>query len=358
MSGRARTVVIVTLAALATVAASFWIADRAALDDGPGGTAALERFLELSGAEVRAADRPGEGTFVLLDDRRGPEEVEEILGWVAGGGRLVLADPSSPIALELADDPTGTAGGHFGRVGGAEPSCAVPETAGVRRIALHAFTPVLRLGETEALTCFPGADGPLLAVVAHGEGRVLLLADRSPLTNELLRDEDNALFALRLLDADGGPVVFGPPRPVDATGPALREALPGGVEAAALGLLVAFMVFALGRGRRLGMSPEAEPISPIPADALVAATGSLFRNAGDRGHAAWLLRRDAARRTQRRLGLPPDGDPAEAAAHARALGVRNADDLLVGPPPGDDDELIRLAADLETATSQLEEMDQ
>lgn len=356
MSPRARTAVVVVAVGAVIVAAALWIDARTTADDGPEGVAALERLLDVTGAERREAGRPSDGTFVVLTDRRGEAEAEAVLDWVEEGGRLVLADPASPIAGELDVEPQPAFPGMLGEPERVPPDCAVPEIAGVGEIAARAARLLPETADRPSVGCFPGSEGAHLRVMPHGDGRVLLLADRSPLTNELLDEADNALFALRLLDADAGPVVFGLPRPADAPGSSLPQLLPAGAPAAGLGLAVALLVFLLARGRRLGLSPEEAMVSPVPADALVTAAAALFRNAGDRAHAAALLRRGTARRVRRRLGLPAHTEPTTVARHAHRAGMEHAEWLLAGEPPGDDDALIRLAAEAERGVRELEGM--
>lgn len=355
MSRRARAAVVVAVVA-AVVAAALWIDARTTTHDGPQGTAALERLLDVTGAERREAGRPSEGTFVVLTDRRDEAEAAAVLDWVEAGGRLVLADPSSPVAAQLDVEPRAAFPAAVGGADRVAPGCAVPEVAGVRRIATRSPWLLPDVAERPTVGCFPGSAGAHLRVVPHGDGRVLVLADRSPLTNELLDEADNALFALRLLDADAGPVVFGLPRPVDAPGSSLPQLLPAGATATGLGLVLALLVFMAARGRRLGLSPEETTPSPLPADALVRATAALYRNAGDRAHTTTLLRHGMIRRVRRRLGLPAHAEPAAVAQQLRAVGMTDAEQLLGGDPPSDDEQLIRLAAEAERGVRELERM--
>lgn len=356
MSRRTRTAAVVVVVVAVIAAAALWIDARTTADDGPGGTAALERLLDAVGTERREAGRPSEGTFVVFTDRRDKEEAEAVLEWVEAGGRLVLADPDSPIADELDVHPQAAFRGVFGGSERIRPDCAVPEVAGVRQVATRSPRLLPDVAERPTVGCFPGSAGTHLRVVPHGDGRVLALADRSPLTNELLDEADNALFALRLLDADAGPVVFGLPRPVDAPGSSLPQLLPAGATTTGLGLVLALLVFVAARGRRLGLSPEETTPSPLPADALVRATAALYRNAGDRAHTTTLLRHGMIRRVRRRLGLPAHAEPAAVVQQLRAVGMTDAEHLLRGDPPTDDEQLIRLAAEAERGVRELERM--
>ena len=107
-----------------------------------------------------------------------------------------------------------------------------------------------------ALPTYGSATRSLVAVASLGFGRVILLADASPLQDGYLGDADNARFALAAAGPPSRPVVFfesyhgyGPAAGVGSI-PGRWEALLGGLVLAALALMVA-------RGRRLG-PPEAE----------------------------------------------------------------------------------------------------
>ncbi|MGH2683442.1 MAG: DUF4350 domain-containing protein [Actinomycetota bacterium] len=61
-------------------------------------TLALRRFLAHAGVRISEGEAPPApgGTFVLLRDLRDDEDARALLRWAARGGRLVVADPSSP----------------------------------------------------------------------------------------------------------------------------------------------------------------------------------------------------------------------------------------------------------------------
>jgi uncharacterized protein DUF4350 len=327
---------------------SVWLGRPDSSEEGPEGTLALMRFLPRMGVAVSSAETPPRtGTFVLLRDLRTPREARSLLSWVSKGGRLVVAEPESGVleAMGEASAPVeeGAIGSHRHEV--LQPGCIAPEVVGVRRLVVAPSdagfsTPAAALG------CFPGASGAFLVVAARGSGSVVALGGRSPLTNELLREGDNALLALRLFAASG-PVVFGPPAPAAfGQGKGLWASLPARAKAAAAGLVLALVLFAIARGRRLGKPVLEEPLTTIPSSQLVQAAAGLYRNARAAGHAGALLRRAAAWRLAHRLGLP-DADPSEVRRALAADGRLDADAaVLDGPGPAGDDELIALGQDL------------
>jgi hypothetical protein len=318
---------------------------------GPGGTVALERFLGRMGADVSSAEQPPErGVFVLLADFRDEEQAASVLSWVEGGGRLVLAHPYAATASAVGVEP----GGPIGRsVLG--PGCVAPEAAGVDRLTVSATDSGLEL-PPEAVGCFAAGGDPFLGVVPHGHGTVVALGGASPLTNELLLQTGNARMALRAFaPAEGcpagtpvcGPVVFGPPAPAgfgQALG--LWASLPARAKVVAAGLALAFVVFALARGRRLGRPVVEEPLTVIPASQLAHAASGLYRNARADAHAGTLLRDAAAWRISRRLGFPT-ADAGEVRRLLEADGrLGGAPGILGAPPPRDDTELLELGEGL------------
>lgn len=327
---------------------------------GPDGTLAFRRFVAEMGFEVSDADEPPEppGTFVLLHDLRREEDAQRVAGWVARGGRLVLADPESLLAEELGIERAGPGRGLFGPQT-LSPRCTTPESSGVRTIAVRISDPLLAIADPAAIPCFGDATGAFVIRVPRGRGIVVVLGGRSPLTNELLDEADNALFAYRIVSS-GGPVVFGPPIPAASLSARPCEGawdcLPDPAKAGVLQIVAAAIVFALVRARRLGNPVEEPSPSPIPASELIRATAALYRTAGARDHAAGTLRYATIRRLVRRFGLQSARPEELPALLARASDVPEDDlrHVLNGPVPQDDRDLIALGRDLERMTDRLE----
>jgi hypothetical protein len=317
---------------------------------GPDGTVALRRYLERMNLEVGTSavpPEPGKGTFFLEYDLRDTESAEKILDWVREGGRLVLATPNSAIAAELgveAGNPAIDSVLPGARV--LRPECGALAGTGVAEVAVARSEPPLEVPR-RAESCLPADDGPHLAFVGHGRGQVVMLAGRSPLTNQLLEGRDNALLAYRLF-AGFGPVVYGPPIDPD-TAPAgtFWESLPGGARAGVATFVLALVVFALVEGRRFGRPVVEQPLSPIPSSQLVGATAGLYQAAGAAGFAAGQLRRGAARRVAARLGMPGNTDVEAVRSAAQSMLDDPAlAEALREVSPKDDKELIELARNL------------
>jgi hypothetical protein len=328
---------------------------------GPEGTLALRRFLAGMSLEVAEGDTPANrnDTFVLLRDLRTPDEAGPILDWVSRGGRLVLADPQSFIAAALGILQERPIGG-FALRRTLAPSCEADEAADVERIAILASDLILRARAGNATTCFRHGGGAFQVTVAVGDGEVVVLGGYTPLTNELLRREDNAAYAYRLA---GGRkrVVFGealPPGAAAGRSGGIWEALPSAARVGLVQVLVAAALFAVARGRRLGRPVIEQPLAPIRAGELVRATGRLYRSARAAGFAGDLLRRRASARLQRRLGVSPaaGSEPlVRAVASSRGEPEERARAALAGPEPVNDEELMALANELDEILRRTEE---
>lgn len=189
--------------------------------------------------------------FVLQEDGRALRE------FVRSGGRLVAGGPGVVRVLEtVLDDELDWSDEGVLRPRLLSPA---PELAGVQEVR---STGGVWSDTGGALPVLGSREGALLAVAAVARGRVVALADTSPLSNAALADGDNAQLALGLAGPSGRTVGFlesyhgyG-----EATGIA---AVPDRwVAALALGL-VAAAAFVLARGRRLGPpDPEARTLAP------------------------------------------------------------------------------------------------
>src|SRR6266545_4999558 len=286
-------------------------------------TLALRRFLSESGLVVRteASVPPPPGTFVLLRDVRDGEQASSLLRWARSGGRLVVADPGSLLLPLLSVEP----GDRVALFGARTllPNCTAPETVGVTEILADSGDLTLRSSNADAVECFTRLGGSYVLLVQAGEGEVVLLGGSSALTNELLDEGDNAVFA--------------PPAQPGARGHSLWGLLPGPPKVVIIEIVIAGVLFALARARRLGRSPSEEPLAPIPASELVRATAGLYRRARASAFCGRLLRSSTSSRLARRLGSPHD-----------VAADRQVERALAGPDPINDRELMALGDELAT----------
>ncbi|MFN2543249.1 MAG: DUF4350 domain-containing protein [Actinomycetota bacterium] len=325
-------------------------------EDGPQGLLALRRVLAATGVEVADAASPGAmGAFLLRQDLRSEDQERPLLQWVAGGGRLVVADPGSALVRLLGADRLGRAGGLSETVT-VPADCIAPEAANVAAVEALSTDDVFLPSLAGWTGCFGTGRGSLLLERGLGRGTIVLLGGVSPLTNELLARADNAVLARRVIG--DGPVLFGPAVPPGAApSRGVWTALPVRARVVILALAAALIAFAIFRARRLGRPVPEEPASPIPGTELVEAVGALYRAARATGHGAEVLRRATMDRVSKRIGVT-HGTPEESVVPrvAAATGVpesRVREALEAGPVAGDD-ALLALARELETIARAVE----
>lgn len=340
---------VIWLMAVLVVAALVLLAPRA---ETPDATLAVRRYLTHTALDV--ADReapPTSGTLIVLNDLRDIAEAQPLLRWTERGGRLVVADPRSVILGLVGAFPAGPVG--FVGPTELEPGCLAPEVVGVRRVVARASDVALQAVHEGFVSCFPAGDGAFLLTRRYGEGTVTLLGGLSPLTNEMLTEGDNALFAAQL--ARPGPaVVFAPPLPAASApvegGP--WEFLPDRARVIVAAVILAEVAFALVRARRLGRPVLEEPVAPIPASELVRATARMYRRARTAAYCGKILRDATAARFARRVGAFGRGEEL-ARILARTSGVpeERVEEILGGPDSRTDDDLIHLGRELEELTA-------
>ncbi|MFL6105050.1 MAG: DUF4350 domain-containing protein [Actinomycetes bacterium] len=326
---------------------------------GPLGTKGLVEVLRgLGGRVTVSAGQPGTGTdtALLLSDDLTPRRRQGLLDWVRRGGTLVVADPSSGVTRV---EPTGST--RFGLLDAEiERRCAVPALRDAERVAAPGGVVFEipqgrgaqgnRPGATQV--CFPRNDGAWLLVQPLGGGTVVRLGGASALVNQELGEADNAiLLASLLVPVEGTAVqVLQPPLPGGGTA-GLGDLIAPRVRLALWQLVVAFVLLALWRARRLGR-PVAEP-QPVqlPGAELVVAVGNLLQRAKGRGQAAGLLTDDLRRSLAERLGLPPS-TPADQVADtvAERTGIPRERVLrtLTRTTPRDEAELVALSQAVDT----------
>lgn len=284
--------------------------ERPALDPrgtGPEGTAALVDLLDREGAGVRLRGRPSSRDDVVLQlaDTWSGDAAADLESWVRDGGTLVTADPGAALAPRRAVDAVGLVDGRG--------TCTIDALDRVRSIAPRPIAEHVVGPGTSA--CFTSTEATAAAVTVRrlGLGLVVTLPVR-PLINSNLARADNAGMAVAVLVPwDGARVrVLDPNRYVsdaDEGDGTVIGALPQrGSEALSL-LVVAFLIWGLIRGRRLGRPVAEELPVPLPASDLVLAAGNLLDRNGAAADAAERLRRRTRRDLGTRLGLGPDPDP-------------------------------------------------
>jgi hypothetical protein len=198
--------------------------------------------------------------------------------------------------------------------------------------------------------CYPDGDGFALVTFPSGGRQITLLSDGTPFENTSLPHEGNAALALGLLDVHPDVVWLVPPviAPESGSGgtTSLTDLLPGRLKAAVVQLVVAVVIIAVWRGRRLGrLVPEELPVV-VRQSETVRGRSRLYRRARSLDRASQSLRDGSRYRLAQRLG---QGGRPQRAALIDAVVTRTrqpaaqVDALLYGSTPTDDRALVTLA---------------
>jgi hypothetical protein len=299
---------------------------------GSDGTAAYAELLGRAGHEVQRLRRPldevfldpGATTLVLLDPQPPlAEDVDALRQFVRSGGRLVAAGPGAAAWVRpLLDHPP-----TFQDTGDtlARAIVPVPEVSGARLVQSAGDVTFDRSGDL--LPALAGDSGPLLGVADVGEGRVAVLADGSTLQNRLLAQADNAALGLSLVGEPGRTVVFA--ESVHGYGPASGlGAIPDDWVWALSGLVLAAIVLALSRARRLGPPERPDRELPPPRLAYAESLGRALSRTSDRGRAVDSLQDHGRRLLRRACGPGAPEHELRAAALRYGVPTEEVDALL------------------------------
>ncbi len=312
-------------------------------DPGPRGLLGLSLLLDGSDHPVeRVNQAPGEGgldenatALLVAPGTLTAGDADALNELAADGGRVVLAgDPGAQALERVAGSPAEVSSEAAG--GLSAPLVPAPETSGIRTVESSGEG---SLASPAGLLPVLGGGGEVLAGVATvGTGQVVVLADASPLRNELLARADNARLALNLAGPAGRAVqVVESVRTPPGSGVA---ALPSSWGWTFAGLLAAALVLAAARARRLGPpEPEARPLSPPRRDYVDALAATLVRTR-DPAAAAEPLRIAARERLARRAGLPHDFSDLELRRAAVAAGLEPSEARALEDGASDEDEML------------------
>ncbi len=331
----------------------------------PSGSRAVARVLGSLGVDavlVRTVDdalartRGGAATLLVADDALVPDDALRRLAGDRTAPDVVLVTPSR--ATLRAVVPGVSAAGDVAAAdsGARAPACTDPDAvaAGPADVAGQGYSVGEVAPGTTVTACYPRDGFASLVVVGQPSGRrVVILGDPAALTNARAGERGNAALALRLLGRHPRLVWLLPDGTdaADAGSRSLGGLLPAAVRWGLLQLLVAVVVLALVRARRLGrVVPERLPVV-VRASETAEGRGRLYQRGRARGTAADALRTAALTRLGPRTGVPPGAAPDVVVTTVAARTGRAAEDvgrLLYGPAPADDAALVRLATELDT----------
>jgi Domain of unknown function (DUF4350) len=321
------------------------------------GTSALVALAGELGTDVEVTDKlPALTTgddppdiVLLFLDLLDEDQTKLVEDWVDAGGTLVVTDPASSFAPGRAgvfDRPS-----DLGAPTRLRQDCEIDPLTGIDVSAVRPrHGGVLYHSPVGSDTCLDDGSGSAYVVVTgEGDGNVVAVGGAGIMVNAALAKGENAPVAAALLAPQPGTrLLVLEPGPLATTGGGrtLGELISPGVKAALLQLVLAFVVYALWRAKRLGRPVlEPQPVA-VAGSELVAATGGLLDRSRSPQHAGELLRRDLRAFLSDRLGVPRDaqlGVLAAVAAERTGLDEPMLGWALGPEPVLDDGQLVTLA---------------
>lgn len=324
---------------------------------GPSGAKALAQLVRSQGVEVEvtrsradaATALDPETTLVLTDPFTLSDDAIQTL--VDRAEHVVLLSSSARMLrlFDLGEDAPAEGGA-------VDAQCTIPEFAEVGLIKpARLFVPAASVDG-----CFRTDSGASAVLRSTRDGRTISLVQGTQLfSNDALTQDGNAALGLALL-AQQPRIVWYLPSFVDGDiyaddKPSLGDLTPEWVTPAILMLLLAGLSAIWWRGRRFGpLVAESLPVT-VRASETMQGRARLTAKVADAEHAGNAIRTGTLTRLATRLALGARSSVVEVAdAASDRLGIPRTSlyDLLGGPAPQNDNELISLArrlGELETA---------
>lgn len=303
----------------------------------------VTRLRDPLSAERLAPESPDGTVTVVIADPGASEqsapmteaEAQVLVDFVADGGRLVVAGPTSwPIVQVVAGQQLAAV--DVEPVDELDVWLPVADVGGAQ--VLHGDAG-LRWHDPGSLTPVAGSGGATSVLVGDiGQGRLVVLADSGLLHNKNLASGDNAAFGLGILGDQGSRVVF--VESVHGFGRTGLAAVPGAWKRAALALVVVVLVGLWAAGSRFGPpEPDRRSLRPPRRDHVDAVAANLHRVSPDATGAVAPLAADLRSQIARELHQPADA--------SAAVLLRAADD--VGADPVDVETIVSPSTDLTQA---------
>ncbi|MGH3241552.1 MAG: DUF4350 domain-containing protein, partial [Spirillospora sp.] len=323
------------------------------------GARALAEILRQNGTQVTVArhaddavQAAGPGTVMVVT--RTERLTNEDLGLLSNAQTdLLLVRPTSFALADLVPQVRKDGPAFEDTV---DPGCSLQAATLAGAVAFHG-SDTYEVQGGAATQCYATEYGsPRVVQVRNGANTVTVLGSVAPLTNRRLTEEGNAALGMNLAGAGTASSVVWlvPDLPEAGTGAgqqSLSDLLPFGVKLFFLELLVAVVLVALWRSRRLGpVVAEALPVVVRSAET-VEGRARLYRAGHARDRASDALRSGARERIVPLLGLPRSRaqDPTAVQEIVTAVARRTTYDetyvgaALYGPEPLDDAGLVALS---------------
>jgi hypothetical protein len=334
-------------------------------DEGPGGTAALRKYLEAMGASTTtvqgdtfAADPSQIGVLFMLGPSEPftPLDAAAVRRFVAAGGTAVLATDAGFAESALLDAFDVHASGPLGP--GRYP------VSGITFSDPPAHTIAIDRGVTLSLgpgrvPLAAGSGQPIIALAPEGMGSLIVVGSVGPFLTAELGESDNGRIALALAApaiARGRAVAFDEyhhgVHPTTDVLVLLTRTWPG---RALLFAVVAFFVYLVASGRRLGAAIPLDARPPRSSLEYIRGFAGLVRRSGHGEIARRRFQRELRSALARELGLDPETPLGEIVAEIattdreRAARVRALDEALARPLR--DDALLRTVREIGLVTA-------
>jgi hypothetical protein len=305
------------------------------------GLAGYAELLAESGHDVTRARQglgdllsslPDQATAIVAGSVLTNDEADGAKVFLDRGGRVLLAgQQSGPALRRILDGPVRWTPESIGPV---SPLVPVAETAGVRDVVAHGQG---SWPETGPALPVLGEGGQALAAVADvGAGRLVLLADPTPLENANLATADNAAFGLAAAGPADRPIAFAEAAHVGGTAQGWR-AVPSRWKWAIVAGALATALAMWSAGRRFGPPQDDHRTLPPPRRAYVDAVAATLARTKQPDASLAPLREAARQRLLQRAGLGPQADKEQVRRAAADLGLPPDEiDALFGAVTGDD----------------------
>ena len=309
---------------------------------------AVTRVSSVAGAA--AAAPAGSGTVTLLIAEPELLTVGQLRSLARLPGNRIIAEPDPAVLAVLAPGVTEV---RQTPVRAISPRCAL--TAARLAGSADLGGSALQTTATGAARATRHGGHPSLVRYVAGGRVITVLGTGAPLANANLARLGNAALTLNLLGGRSRLIwlVPGPPAPGSGGAggqQAFTSIVPAGAYLVLGQLVIAAVLAALWRGRRLGpVVAERLPVV-VRAAETVEGHGRLYRAHRSRDRAAAALRDAARGRILRVLGLPATTEATAVATLLAARSGRPAEEitaLLAGPVPADDAALVALAEGLD-----------
>ncbi|GAB1820388.1 DUF4350 domain-containing protein [Herbidospora sp. RD11066] len=313
---------------------------------GPGARA-LAELLRGQGVEVNQvttfddAIAQAEGSLLVVARPEFLVDAARLAELAGRPGARLLIGPTGPVLAALAPGVTSTSGASEEVRG---PGCGLRAAT----LAGDALTggPVFAKA-----TCYGGT----LAVT----GEVTVVGSGTFMTNGRLAENGNAALAMNLAGTHQRVTWFAPRFPLgvpEGGAKTIDQLIPANIGWFVWALVLAVLLTALWRGRRLGPVVEERLPVVVRAAETVEGRGRLYRARGARDRAALALREAALARLTPRLGLTATAGPDEIVTAVTARTGQDGGQVrqtLYGDAPAGDAALVALARDLDTIERQV-----